>query len=435
MAKRWRCGASFAIIDVKQSRKGFIMALVELSNKQYEEALSQFSEVSFTQSLEMAELLKQRGFTVRLMGLDVDGSIQVAGVLYSKAMTGGQHMEMNTGPASSDTRYLKIFYQELQQFAKRHKALELIVKPYDTYQKLTSTGVADSEEAKELIETLTGIGFNHDGLQTGYPGGEPDWLYVKDLTGITPDTLRQSFSKKGKPLANKAASFGTKLRRLERSELSLFKAITSSTSERREYTDKSLEYYEAFYDAFGDCCEFMVAEINFEDYRSHLQADLQQLLTQVAALEEKLSANPNSRKYQNMQKEYQSQVETFKERISEADHFIETYGSKDVVMAGSLFVYTAREAIYLFSGSYTEFNKFYAPVALQEHVMLEAIRRGIPTYNFLGIQGVFDGSDGVLRFKQNFNGYIVRKMGTFRYYPYPLKKRLIDTIKKCLGRA
>ena len=32
------------------------------------------------------------------------------------------------------------------------------------------------------------------------------------------------------------------------------------------------------------------------------------------------------------------------------------------------------------------------------------------SYNFLGITGVFDGSDGVLRFKQNFNGYIVRKM-------------------------
>ena len=30
-------------------------------------------------------------------------------------------------------------------------------------------------------------------------------------------------------------------------------------------------------------------------------------------------------------------------------------------------------------------------------------------------------SDGVLRFKQNFNGYIVRKAGTFRYHPSPFK--------------
>ena len=75
------------------------------------------------------------------------------------------------------------------------------------------------------------------------------------------------------------------------------------------------------------------------------------------------------------------------------------------------FIYTPQEAVYLFSGSYTEFNKFYAPVALQEHVMTESLNRGIHFYTFLGIQGIFDGSDGVLRFKQNFNGYICPQNG------------------------
>ncbi|MBS5351781.1 peptidoglycan bridge formation glycyltransferase FemA/FemB family protein, partial [Streptococcus sp.] len=67
--------------------------------------------------------------------------------------------------------------------------------------------------------------------------------------------------------------------------------------------------------------------------------------------------------------------------------------------------------------------------------MMEALKRGINFYTFLGIQGIFDGSDGVLRFKQNFNGYIVRKMGTFRYYPNPLKYKMISLIKKLLGRS
>ncbi|AUW97020.1 aminoacyltransferase [Streptococcus pluranimalium] len=411
------------------------MVLVELSKEEYRVALSQFSEISFTQSLEMAELLSKRGFSIHFMGLEADGAIQVAGILYSKAMAGGQHMEMNTGPASQDSSYLEAFYKELQVFAQKNNALELIIKPYDTYQEFTSDGEPADEERKDLLETLTNLGFSHDGLQTGYPGGEPDWLYVKSLEGITAQNLRKSFSKKGKPLANKAASFGTKLRRLERSELPVFKEITSSTSERREYSDKALDYYEDFYDAFGDNCEFMVAEINFQDYLTNLQNDLGNLGVKLSDLGEKLAANPDSRKYQNMKKEYQSQAETFEKRMSEAKELIAEYGSEDVVMAGSLFVYTDREAIYLFSGSYPEFNKFYAPVALQEHVMLEAIKRGIPTYNFLGIQGVFDGSDGVLRFKQNFNGYIVRKMGTFRYYPRPFKKKAIDSVKKLLGRS
>ena len=66
--------------------------------------------------------------------------------------------------------------------------------------------------------------------------------------------------------------------------------------------------------------------------------------------------------------------------------------------------------------------------------MLEALKRGISFYNLLGVTGHFDGSDGVLRFKQNFNGYIVRKMGTFRYYPRPLRYKFLNTIKKILRR-
>lgn len=49
--------------------------------------------------------------------------------------------------------------------------------------------------------------------------------------------------------------------------------------------------------------------------------------------------------------------------------------------------------------------------------------------------GEFDGSDGVLRFKQNFNGYITRKMGTFRYYPKPFKYKAIKTIKALISRS
>ena len=147
-----------------------------------------------------------------------------------------------------------------------------------------------------------------------------------------------------------------------------------------------------------------------------------------------MKKNPHSEKKQNQIRELSSQFDTFTTRQEEAQEFITKYGKKDVILAGSLFIYTPQEAVYLFSGSYPEFNKFYAPALLQEHVMLEALKRGIPFYNLLGITGHFDSSDGVLRFKQNFNGYIVRKMGTFRYYPRPLRYKLLNTIKKILRR-
>lgn len=386
------------------------------------------------QTVEMADLLEKRGFDITFLGLETDGAIQVAGVLYSMPMTGGLHMEINSGPASTSTAYLSEFYKELKAYAKENGAFELIVKPYDTYQSFDNHGNPNDDEKPELISCLTDLGYSYDGLQTGYPGGEPDWHYVKDLSGLTPETLRKSFSKKGRPLVNKTNSFGIKVRKLTRDELHIFKEITASTSERREYTDKPLDYYEAFYDSFGDKCEFVIATINFQDYLKNMQAGHDKIAADLAVLNQKIAEGVNSAKVNKQKAQLDKQISTFDVRLKEAKELIQKHGSEDVVLAGSLFVYTPQEAVYLFSGSYTEFNKFYVPVALQEHVMMEALKRGINFYTFLGIQGIFDGSDGVLRFKQNFNGYIVRKMGTFRYYPRPMLHKIIAIAKKILRR-
>lgn len=310
----------------------------------------------------------------------------------------------------------------------------MLVKPYETYQTFDSQGNPIDTEKKSIIQDLTDLGYQFDGLTRGYPGGEPDWLYYKDLTEITEKNLLKSFSKKGKPLVKKAETFGIRLKKLKREELSIFKNITKETSERREYSDKSLEYYEHFYDAFGEQAEFLIASLNFSDYMSKLQGEQSKLEEILDKLRLDLSKNPHSEKKQNQLREYSSQFETFEVRKAEARDLIEKYGEEDIVLAGSLFVYMPQETTYLFSGSYTEFNKFYAPALLQKYIMLESIKRGIPKYNFLGIQGIFDGSDGVLRFKQNFNGYIVRKAGTFRYHPSPLKYKTIQLFKKILGR-
>ena len=80
----------------------------------------------------------------------------------------------------------------------------MLVKPYETYQTFDSEGNPIDAEKKSIIQDLTDLGYQFDGLKTGYPGGEPDWLYCKDLNELTEKTLLNSFSKKGKALVKKA---------------------------------------------------------------------------------------------------------------------------------------------------------------------------------------------------------------------------------------
>lgn len=411
------------------------MTLTTISKEEFTSFANTVSHRSFIQSAEMADLLVERGNTVQFIAWKEDDQVQVAAILYSLPMTGGLHMEINSGPLYQKEAMLEPFYAALKDYAKDNGAIELVIKPYDTYQTFDSDGNPISEEQTHFMDTLKKLGYQHDGLTTGYPGGEGDWHYVKDMEGITEKNLLKSFSKKGKPLVKKAKSFGIELKRLNRDELQLFKDITSSTSDRRDYQDKTLDYYQTFYDSFGDKADFMIATLNFHHYYTNLEKDQAKLAQKIEKLQKDLEVNPNSEKKQNQLREFSSQFDTFEVRKKDAKECIEKYGDQDVILAGSLFVYMPQESTYLFSGSYTEFNKFYAPAVLQEYMMLETIKRGIPRYNFLGIQGIFDGSDGVLRFKQNFNGYIVRKMGTFRYYPRPLKYKMISLIKKLLGRS
>ena len=410
------------------------MALTTLTKEEFQTYYNQVSCRSFMQSVQMGDLLEKRGAQIVYLALKQEGKTQVAALVYSLPMLGGLHMELNSGPIYTQQDALPVFYAELKEYAKQNGVLELLVKPYETYQTFDSEGNPIDVKKKSIIQGLTDLGYRFDGLTTGYPNGEPDWLYYKDLTDLTEKNLLNSFSKKGKPLVKKAETFGIQLKKLKREELSIFKDITRSTSERREYSDKSLEYYEKFYDSFGDQAEFLIATLNFSEYLSKLQSEQAKLEEILDKLRLDLSKNPHSEKKQNQLREYSSQFETFEVRKAEARDLIEKYGDEDVVLAGSLFVYMPQETTYLFSGSYTEFNKFYAPAVLQKYVMIESIKRGIQKYNFLGIEGVFDGSDGVLRFKQNFNGYIVRKAGTFRYYPKPLKFKAISLIKKLLRR-
>ena len=411
------------------------MTLTTISKEEFTSFANTVSHRSFIQSAEMADLLEKRGNTVQFIAWKQEDQVQVAAILYSLPMTGGLHMEINSGPLYQEEAMLEPFYAALKDYAKENGAIELVIKPYDTYQTFDSDGNPTSEEQTHFMDTLKNLGYQHDGLTTGYPGGEGDWHYVKDMEGITEKNLLTSFSKKGKPLVKRAKAFGIQLKRLNRDELQLFKEITSSTSDRRDYQDKTLDYYQTFYDSFGDKVEFMMATLNLEHYLAILQSKHNDLQSQINPLIEKVSSGINSAKVNKQISQLNLQMSKLSIRINEAKEYIEKYGDQDVILAGSLFVYMPQESTYLFSGSYTEFNKFYAPAVLQEYMMLETIKRGIPRYNFLGIQGIFDGSDGVLRFKQNFNGYIVRKMGTFRYYPSPLKYKMISLIKKLLGRS
>ena len=391
------------------------MTLTTISKEEFTSFANTVSHRSFIQSVEMADLLEKRGNTVQFIAWKQNDQVQVAAILYSLSMTGGLHMEINSGPLYQEEAMLEPFYVALKDYAKENGAIELVIKPYDTYQTFDSDGNPISEEQRHFLDTLKNLGYQHDGFQTGYPGGEPVWHYLKTIKGDDSKSLLKSFNKNCSRNITTALNYDISIRNITREEIPQFKQIIEETGKRQGFEDKSLSYYYDLYDSFGPNAEFVVAEINSTAALAHLDQKISLL-------------NPSAKQYEQQLQKLEKQKNIVRETLAGKE-------SETVPLACALIIYTPSEVTYLFGGSYTKYQKFSAAFLIQYHAMKRALEKGITLYNFLGIQGIFDGSDGVLRFKQNFNGYIVRKMGTFRYYPHPLKYKMISLIKKLLGRS
>ena len=391
------------------------MTLTTISKEEFTSFANTVSHRSFIQSAEMADLLVERGNTVQFIAWKEDDHVQVAAILYSLPMTGGLHMEINSGPLYQEEAMLEPFYAALKDYAKDNGAIELVIKPYDTYQTFDSEGNPTSEEQTHFMDTLKNLGYQHDGFQTGYPGGEPVWHYLKTIKEADSKSLLKSFNKNCSRNITTALNYDISIRNITREEIPQFKQIIEETGKRQGFEDKSLSYYYDLYDSFGPNAEFVVAEINSTAALAHLDQKISLL-------------NPSAKQYEQQLQKLEKQKNIVQETLAGKE-------SETVPLACALIIYTPSEVTYLFGGSYTKYQKFSAAFLIQYHAMKRALEKGITLYNFLGIQGIFDGSDGVLRFKQNFNGYIVRKMGTFRYYPHPLKYKMISLIKKLLGRS
>ena len=391
------------------------MTLTTISKEEFTSFANTVSHRSFIQSVEMADLLEKRGNTVQFIAWKQNDQVQVAAILYSLSMTGGLHMEINSGPLYQEETLLEPFYAALKGYAKKNGAIELVIKPYDHYQTFDSDGNPISEEQSHFLDTLKNLGYQHDGFQTGYPGGEPVWHYLKTIKEADSKSLLKSFNKNCSRNITTALNYDISIRNITREEIPQFKQIIEETGKRQGFEDKSLSYYYDLYDSFGPNAEFVVAEINSTAALAHLDQKISLL-------------NPSAKQYEQQLQKLEKQKNIVQETLAGKE-------SENVPLACALIIYTPSEVTYLFGGSYTKYQKFSAAFLIQYHAMKRALQKGITLYNFLGIQGIFDGSDGVLRFKQNFNGYIVRKMGTFRYYPHPLKYKMISLIKKLLGRS
>lgn len=419
------------------------MEFRELSKQEFDGFVKNHPQSNFLQTSAQAAVISERSWNAALVGLVENGQVVAAAVLSWTHIHTGELFKIDGGMLIdyNNAELVKAFLDGTIAFAKKHNGVFLEVMPNKVHRKFNDEGELLEAPDESVTDVMVSLGGTHVKPTRGMTvTTAPYWQYTKDLTPILESedpekALLDSFAKDGKYYTKKVNQFGITTRRLGREDLPAFKDLTQSTADRLHYHDKELSYYEKVFDIFGDDAYFVFSELDFQDYIDAQREKSDDLQKQLDDLDARIAEKPNYKKLKRQRNEFADQQVQHEKRIEDAQAMMEQAGQRKVVLSGALFLASDVEMMYLYSGTYEEYKKYYGPYAVQNYAFKVAIDRKIPRYNFYGISGVLDGSDGVLGFKQGFNGQIEEKVGSYIFPVNKSKYAFYRFAKKVLGRS
>ncbi|MDR1013317.1 MAG: aminoacyltransferase [Lactobacillales bacterium] len=412
------------------------MYFTELTKEEFVNHARKSVLANYLQTPEMKLLRKKRGWQAVYVGIKDQQTVVASALLSSISIRLGRFFDIDGGFLADFTNkeVIREFTRGLRNYIKKRKGIYLTIRPNVLYQKRDSEGKVLEKPNDSLLELLISLGYRHESFKVGFANKTPRFIFVKDLSDLNEVTLRNSYQKDALYAVKKTKQFGILTRELSYEELSNFKDLTKHTAKRCDFHDKPLEYYQALYKAFGKKAKFMVAEINFQTYIDNLHKRAEKLRMRLAKIAVHLKNKPNSKKMLNQKREFSNQLLTYEKRIKEAEIFRQKAKKENVVLSGALFIIEKHEIIYLFSGTYEKYKNFYAPFLLQDKMLHFAVKHRILRYNFYGIEGIFDGNDGILKFKQSFSGYVEEKIGAFHLVASPVKYKIYMLLRYILDK-
>jgi alanine adding enzyme len=407
------------------------LKFIELTQKEFMDFEQSHPLGMFMQTSYQHDLVEKRQWQSSYVGIIDHDQIVAGALLNSTNIFLGKLFEISGGPVMdfSDGKVVRFFLSELKKYVRANGGILLKIIPNLHSKKFDDEGNILANLNQQAHENLVSAGAVYDNHQPIV-----SYEFIKDLTGLDEDKLIASYNKDGKYYLNKTREFGIHYRELTYEELPLFKKYTQLTADRIGFKDKELAYYQEAFDAYGEQVKFLVAELNLNDFQEKQQVVMDSLQVDINNLEKDLLEKPNHKKKKKQLKEYQAQYQQHQKRVNEAKDLI-TQNGESILLAGAMFIIQPQEVTYLFSFTNEMFKKFYGPYGIQHLMMSYAVTHQIPRYNFYGVKGVFDGSDGVLKFKQSFNGYTYKYLGIYTIVAKPFKYQLSSVLKKLLGRT
>ena len=402
------------------------MKLVKLNKKEFKKFADNHDQITFHQTEEWANLKKRNNWNAHYLGLKEQDKIIAGALLLSKEIPFIKK-KMFYSPRGflidyTDKEVLKTFTNEIKKYLKNEKGIFLKIDPFLEYQEHDNNGevVKNGYNNKIAMENLKNLGYKFFGFNLMQDTLQPRWMHVIETNNKSLEDVLKDMESKTRHILRKNEKCGITTREITRDELPIFKDIMSHTSDRREFIDRPLSYYEAMWDNLHDSgiLKILIAEIDFEKYAQNTKNELENHKKELKERINKYKNNilkMNEKKYNSSNKQNEEAIKRLESQLKKINELQKEYRKKEI-LGGILFLIYGNEVLSLYGGSNEKLMQFQSAYTVHFEGIKMAVEKNFKRYNFYGITGDFNKENplyGLYLFKKSFGGHVVELIGEY----------------------
>ena len=428
------------------------MELVTLTKNEFKKFADKHSQITFHQTEEWANLKLTNGWKANYVGLKDKNKIVAGALLLAKTLPIVKK-KMFYSPRGflidyNNYELLEEFTKGIKKYAKEQGAIFVKIDPYVEYVEHDNNGdiVEGGYDNKQAVENLIKLGYKHFGFNLMQDTLQPRWMHVIETEDRTLEDVMKDMESKTRQILRKNEKCGITTREITRDELPIFKDIMQHTSDRREFIDRPLSYYENMWDNLHDSgiLRILIAEIDFNEYEKNTTDELNQNKNELEDRINKKEKNllkMNEKKYEQSNKQNQEAIERLENQLKKIKELKEKHGEK-AILGGILFLVYGNEVLSLYGGSNAELMQFQSAYIVHFAGVKMAVEEKYKKYNFYGITGDFRKENplyGLFLFKKSFGGHVAELIGEFdliinkpMYLFYTYSFKVYKALKKIL---
>lgn len=183
-------------------------------------------------------------------------------------------------------------------------------------------------------------------------------------------------------------------------DLDTLARVIGLTEQRKHVALRNRGYFQRFFEAFPSEAHIFIASIDLEGQLKKVMEEL----VEIMLVRENTDLASKSGMQQTDKLNALEKEQLFLQKQIEKD-------GNNVDVSGFLVLIYEDTCEFLYSGSDSEYSKYYAPYLMWMRIMEYAKEQGCTKLNFGGMQGTLD--DGLWEFKRSFGAMVVEYIGEF----------------------